>query len=130
MIFTQSISYFSVIFNLWFFYLSIQALILVLSTFPKAIFPTSTSQITISQVVTSQMYIFISGNIQKIRLGLLGRRRLQMGRVLQPGWARRPSAATSTDFGSFCLGKCTFGKLLLGKKPLAKYLFVTPTPPP
>ena len=47
--------------------------------FNKGIFPIATSQVTISQVATSQMCNLPGGNIQKVRLGPIRRRRLQWG---------------------------------------------------
>ena len=47
--------------------------------FPKGIFLSATSQVSISQVTTSQMWNFPSGNFPKVRLGPLRRRRPQWG---------------------------------------------------
>jgi len=44
--------------------------------------------VTKSQVATSQMCNFPTGNFPKVSLGLLWRRRLKWGRALRPGWAR------------------------------------------
>ena len=86
--------------------------------FPKGIFPRATAQVTISKVATSQIYIFSSDNFPKVRLGLLRRHRLPRDWALRIGLARGPSAAASTDLGSFRLGNCTFGKLSPRKLPL------------
>ena len=63
--------------------------------FSKCIFPMATSQMTISQAATSQIF-----NFPKDRLG------------------RGQSAAARTDLGSCRLRNCTFGKLPLGKIPM------------
>ena len=76
--------------------------------FPKGIFPRVTSWMTISQVATSQVCNFPSGNSPNVRLGPLRHRRLQWG----------PSAAARKDLGSCGVGNCTFGKFPLGKIPL------------
>jgi len=82
--------------------------------------------VTTSQVATSQMYIFPSGNFPKVRLGLLRRRRLQRGRTLQLGWARGPNAAARTDLGScrpqkLNIWEITIWKNTLGQLPLGKF---------
>ena len=46
------------------------------------IFPSATFQVTISQVSTSQMFHFPSGNLLKVRLAT------PMGRALRLEWAR------------------------------------------
>ena len=61
----------------------------LLVTFPKEFFQRATSQVTISQVATSQ------------RLGqaLCGAAGCIWGRALRLGLTRRPSAAARTDWG-------------------------------
>ena len=63
--------------------------------FPKGIFPRATSQVRISQVVTSQMCNVPSGNFPKVGLGHLRRRRLQWGGA---------SAAARMWYGAECRG--------------------------
>ena len=79
--------------------------------FPKAIF-----QGTIYQVATSQVCNFLSGNLPKVRLGPLRRRRLQWGssaaarmgwggRALRLGLTWKVAAWEIAHLGSFHLGK-------------------------
>ena len=49
--------------------------------FPKGIFPRANFFMTISQVATTQVFNFPSGNFPKDRLGPLRRRRLQWGSI-------------------------------------------------
>ena len=98
-----------------------------------------TLQVTVSIVATFQIYIFLSGNFPKVRLGLLRRRRQQRGRALQLGWTRGRSlrlekarglrVAARTDLGSGRLesehlGSCHLGKSL-GKVPLTAIILLT-----
>ena len=93
----------------------------------NSLLPRANSQVTISQVGTSQMCNFPSGNFPKVRFDLLRRQGLRLG------WARGPNTATSTgsgpsagartDLGSVPLGNCTFGKLPLGKIPSGSCLW-------
>ena len=83
--------------------------------------PKVTSQVTISQVATSLMYNSPKGSFQKVSLGLL------VGRALQLEQARGPNAVARTDLrklpfeiehlGSWHLGKYPLGSCLLGKYP-------------
>ena len=98
------------------------------------IFSSGSSSREFSQVATSQMCNFPSGNFPKVRLGPLRRRRLQWGpsvaACMGQGAERRGQnrveadccCAARTDLGSCRLGNCRFGKLPLGKNPLGKYL--------
>ena len=110
--------------------------------FPKGIFPRATSQVTISQVVTSQMCNFPSGNFSKVRLGPLRRRWLQRGprAAVRMGLGAKLNGQNrlgakrcgQDKLGKLSLGKLhnweiptsenTLGKLPLGKNPLGKYL--------
>ena len=69
------------------------------------------SQVTITQVATSQICNFPSGNLLKPHNSF---------RALQLGWDRGPSAEARTGYGdkhcdSERLGKLPFGKMHLGK---------------
>ena len=80
--------------------------------YPKGIFPRATSQVTISQVATSQMC-----NFPKVRLGPLRRRRLQQvgGRVLWLGWTRKAERCSYIRLGAERCGQDRLGKLPLRK---------------
>ena len=69
-------------------------------------FPRTTSQVSISQVATSQMCNFPRGKFQKVRLGPLRRRRLQWGgRALRLGQTWEVAVWEIAHLRSFHLGK-------------------------
>ena len=89
---------------------------MALGIFQKAFFPKVTSQVTISQLATSQICNFPGGNFPMVRLDLLRcRTGCKGGQALWLEQARGPSSAARTDLGRWRLGNCTAGKLLVGK---------------
>ena len=81
----------------------------------QCIFPRATSQVTASQLATSQLCNFPSGNFLKVRLGPLRRCRLQKGPSAVARIGQGAERSGQNRLGAECCGQNILGKLPLGK---------------